>query len=109
LKSLETRERRRRTAFREIDEAVFKRDWELGVSANKMSKKNNVPKYVLYYHAGRLGLKPRVPGRGAIMVRSDGSLLIPRRICERFGLSKGEWVVFEVLDEDEKTIKIVKA
>jgi len=94
--------------FREIDEAKFKRDWELGVSAEEMAKKYNIPKYVLYYHAGRLGLKPRVPGRRGRKVRGDGTLLISRRICERLGLSKGERVVFEVLDEDEGTIKIVK-
>jgi len=94
--------------LREIDESKFKRDWELGVSAEKMAEKYNVPKYVLYYHAGRLGLKPRIPGRGAMIVRGDGSLHIPRRICKRLGLSRGERVVFEVLDEDEKTIRLVK-
>jgi len=94
--------------FREIDESKFRRDWELGVSADKMAKKYNIPKYVLYYHAGRLGLKPRIPGLKSMKVRGDGTLLISRRICERLGLSKGETVTFEVLDEDEKTIKIVK-
>jgi len=93
---------------REIDESKFKRDWELGVSAERIAKKYNVPKYVLYYHAGRLGLKPRIPGLRGRKVRGDGTLLISRRICKRLGLSKGERVVFEVLDEDEKTIKVVK-
>jgi len=94
--------------FREIDESKFKRDWELGVSVNKISKKHRIPRYVVYYHVGRLGLKPRGMGKSFAKVRGDGSLHVPTRICERLGLSRGEKYGFEVLDEKEKTIKLVK-
>jgi len=93
---------------REIDEAKLKRDWKLGIPINKMAEKYNVPKYVLYYHAGRLGLKPRIPGLRGRIVRSDGTLLISDRVCKKLGLSKGERFIVEILDKDEKTIKLVK-
>jgi len=93
--------------FRKFDEKAFKEDWNKGLGMKELMKKFNLPCYAVYYHAGRLGLKPRLM-KQASRVRSTGILMIPAGIVDRLGFKYGEFVKFEVLDEDEKMIKLVK-